>query len=98
MISKRTASHHDHYQYVALDQLVSASKLKVISASSFDGHASELLPLHSKQFAYDVVGNLIAEIATDHISCQSHTLRHDHGPFGNSPEQKTPSNPNTGKR
>ncbi|MBF5006797.1 RHS repeat-associated core domain-containing protein [Diaphorobacter caeni] len=90
LVQKRTASHHYHYQYDALDQLTRASKLKVSAASSAAGDAPELVLLHINQFVYDNVGNLIAETATDHASGQSHTLRHSHDPLGNRTQTELP--------
>lgn len=80
LIEKRTAQHCYRYEYDLRDQMVSASKLKIIPLAQGE---PELQPLHTTSFAYDVVGNLISEIGTDHSSGESYTLHHSHDPLGN---------------
>ena len=77
LIEKRTASHHYHYRYDLLDQLVEAKKLAVQSTASLSkpellaqatqapGAEFTLKPLHTSRFTYDRVGNLIEEVAVD---------------------------------
>ena len=83
LVEKRTAAHHYHYAYDPLDQLVRAQKLAVQADGS-------LKPLHTSTFAYDKVGNLTEETATDETTGQSHTLRHSHDPLGNRTQTQLP--------
>ncbi len=86
LVEKRTASHHYHYAYDPLDQLTQAQKLAVQADGS-------LKPLHTSTFAYDNVGNLIEETATDETTGQSHTLRHSHDALGNRTQTQLPALP-----
>ena len=77
MIEKRTASHHYHYTYDALDRLLEARKFAVESTASLSepellAQATQALqpdftlkPLHTTRFAYDLLGNLVQEVAVD---------------------------------
>ena len=84
LVEKRTAAHHYHYAYDPLDQLVRAQKLAVQADGS-------LKPLHTSTFAYDKVGNLTEETATDETTGQSHTLRHSHDALGNRTQTVLPA-------
>ncbi len=84
LLQKRTANHHYHYRYDTVDQLLSATKLQVQPDGS-------LQPLHTTTFEYDLVGNLIAETATDAQTGQSHRLTHSHDPLGNRTQTVLPA-------
>lgn len=96
LLEKRTTHHHYHFRYDDLDQLVSATKLKVVIQTQVRIDEIEatsepdLLPLHTTSFAYDAVGNVVEETATDHVSGQTHTLRHSHDPLGNRTQTTLP--------
>lgn len=105
LIEKRTASHHYHYRYDALDRLLEAKKLAVRSTASLSepellahgGQAQQpdftLKLLHTTRFAYDSVGNLIEEVATDEQTGQTHTLHHSHDALGNRTQTVLPALP-----
>ena len=105
MIEKRTAQHHHHYRYDLLDQLVEAKKFAVESTASLSepellAQATQALqpdftlkPLHTTRFAYDLLGNLVEEIATDEQTGQRHTLRHAHDALGNRTQTVLPALP-----
>ena len=84
LVEKRTAAHHYHYAYGPLDQLTQAQKLAVQQDGS-------LKPLHTSTFAYDKVGNLIEETATDETTGQTSTLRHSHDALGNRTQTQLPT-------
>ena len=93
LLEKRTASHHYHYRYDAVDQLLSATKLQVLGQQVGPTGQPQfnLKPLHTTTFEYDLVGNLVAETATDAQTGQSHTLRHSHDPLGNRTQTVLPA-------
>ena len=95
LLEKRTASHHYHYRYDAVDQLLSATKLQVLGQQVGPTGQPQfnLKPLHTTTFEYDLVGNLVAETATDAQTGQSHTLRHSHDPLGNRTQTQLPTLP-----
>ena len=53
----------------------------------------KLTPLHSVCFAYDALGRLIEERATDETCGQTHTLRHEHDALGNRTRTLLPTLP-----
>jgi RHS repeat-associated protein len=77
LTEKRTPSHHYSYTYDAAGRLVEAKKLKP-NASTPNAPS----PLHTTRFAYDVLGNLVEETATDEATGESHTLTHVHDDLG----------------
>ena len=54
---------------------------------------SKLTPLHSVRFAYDALGRLIEERATDETCGQTHTLCHEHDALGNRTRTLLPTLP-----
>ena len=91
LIEKRTTAHHYRYSYDKLDQLIEATKLKVINAADTEEDTpADLQPLHTTRFAYDVLGNLIAETAVDEITGETHALEHAHDPLGNRTRTELP--------
>ena len=94
LIEKRTSSHHYRYRYDKLDQLVEATKLKVVQAADAEaGSPADLQPLHTTRFGYDVLGNLIAETAIDEVTGETHELKHEHDPLGNRTRTELPAIP-----
>ena len=95
LLQKRTANHHYHYRYDTVDQLLSATKLQVLGQQVGPTGQPQfnLKPLHTTTFEYDLVGNLVAETATDAQTGQSHTLRHSHDPLGNRTQTQLPTLP-----
>ncbi|MBF5004445.1 RHS repeat-associated core domain-containing protein [Diaphorobacter caeni] len=98
LLEKRTAEYHYRYAYDAMDRLLSATKLRVEFAGEMPedtvaSPAYELIPLHASTFAYDVMGNLVAETATDLPTGKAHVLRHEHDPLGNRTQTALPSVP-----
>ena len=105
MIEKRTASHHYHYRYDALDRLLEARKFALEGVSALSepellAQASQALqpdftlkPLHTTRFAYDLLGNLVQEVAVDEVTGQTHTLHHSHDPLGNRTQTVLPALP-----
>ena len=95
LLEKRTASHHYHYRYDAVDQLLSATKLQVLGQQVGPTGQPQfnLKPLHTTTFEYDLVGNLVAETATDAQTGQSHRLTHSHDPLGNRTQTQLPTLP-----
>ncbi|THJ31584.1 sugar-binding protein [Lampropedia aestuarii] len=49
--------------------------------------------LHSNQFVYDALGQLVEETAHDHLTGQTHTLTHQHDPLGNRTQTTLPALP-----
>ena len=95
LVEKRTATHHYHYRYDDLDRLIEAVKLEVEAPEQGSESTGEptLQKLHTTRFAYDVLGNLVEETATDEQTGQSHTLKHDHDALGNRTQTVLPTLP-----
>ena len=105
LIEKRTASHHCHYRYDALDRLLEARKFALESIEPLSKPEQEagetrrrkadwtLKPLHTTRFAYDLLGNLVQEVAVDEVTGQSHTLHHSHDALGNRTQTVLPALP-----
>lgn len=82
LVEKRTATHHYRYRYNALDQLIDAVRLEVVSPQA-EGKPAQLRALHRNCFAYDRLGRLVGETAIDEVTGERHQLRHEHDALGN---------------
>jgi RHS repeat-associated protein len=82
LVQKATPGAVLHYAYDAAGQLASATRARL-------QHGTEV-PEHTTRFAYDSVGNLVAEHATDAATGRTHSLRHAHDPLGNRTRTELP--------
>lgn len=100
LVEKRTAQYHFHYHYDAASRLTKATKSQVI-ASELDQQIDpriQLQPLHTTNFGYDLVGNLISEEAIDERTGERHNLCHSHDELDNRTQTMLPGDSQVAKR